>query len=102
MSDCTFNNNSANEGGAFYVNSQSYAISDSLIANCTFTSNTAGWIGGAAGYSYEIQYTMDLTVTNAWVTLTNLTLDQPNELWVDTTTNAATTQRRYYRILPGQ
>jgi hypothetical protein len=59
-------------------------------------------IGGAAGYSYEIQYTMDLTVTNAWVTLTNLTLQQPNELWVDTTTNAATTQRRYYRILPGQ
>ena len=41
-------------------------------------------ITGAAGYHYEIQYTMDLTVTNAWVTLTNLTLQAPVELWVDT------------------
>jgi hypothetical protein len=45
---------------------------------------------------------MDLTVTNAWVTLTNLTLPEPAELWVDPTTNAATTHRRFYRILPGQ
>jgi hypothetical protein len=59
-------------------------------------------INGAAGYRYEIQYTLDLTVTNAWVTLTNLTLQEPVELWVDTTTNAAATHRRFYRILPGQ
>jgi hypothetical protein len=58
-------------------------------------------ITGAAGYSYEIQYTTDLRVTNAWVTLTNLTLQQPVELWVDTSVNAITREHRYYRILPG-
>ena len=59
-------------------------------------------ITGAAGYHYEIEYTLELTVTNAWVTLTNLTLQEPVELWVDTTTNAAETHRRFYPILPGQ
>jgi hypothetical protein len=33
--------------------------------------------------------------------LTNLTLQQPVELWVDTSVNAATKEHRYYRILPG-
>ena len=59
-------------------------------------------IGGVAGYSYVIQYSTDLTDTNSWMTLTNLTLQHPVELWVDTTTNAAATQKRFYRILPGQ
>jgi hypothetical protein len=59
-------------------------------------------ISGVAGYTYEIQYTTDLTETNSWITLTNLTLQQPVELWFDTTTNAAATRYRFYRILPGQ
>ena len=59
-------------------------------------------ISGVAGYNYEIQYTMDLTVTNFWVTLTNLTLQQPVQIWVHTATNAAMTHFRFYRILPGQ
>jgi len=57
---------------------------------------------GSAGYTYTIQYTTDLTATNAWITLTNLTLNQPIELWVDTSTNALATPRRYYQVLPGQ
>lgn len=57
-------------------------------------------ISGAAGYSYEIQYSTDLTVTNSWITLTNITLQQPYELWVDTSVDARTAVRRYYRILP--
>jgi hypothetical protein len=56
---------------------------------------------GVAGYSYIIQYTTDLRETNSWVTLTNLTLDQPVEIWVDTTANALAT-RRFYQVLPGQ
>ena len=59
-------------------------------------------ISGAAGYTYEIQYSTDLRVTNSWVSLTNRILEQPVELWVDITTNAAETQKRFYRILPGQ
>jgi hypothetical protein len=57
---------------------------------------------GTTGYSYIIQYTTDLQSTNSWTTLTNLTLEQPVELWVDTSTNALTTPQRFYQVLPGQ
>lgn len=57
---------------------------------------------GVPGYTYIIQYTTDLQVSNSWITLTNLTLDQPVELWVDTTTNALTAQHRFYQVLPDQ
>jgi hypothetical protein len=61
-------------------------------------------IGGVAGYSYVIQSSTNLADTNAWVTLTNLTLTQPVELWVDTSVDASTPfyTKYYYRVLPGQ
>ncbi|MGA9780047.1 MAG: TIGR03790 family protein [Verrucomicrobiia bacterium] len=59
-------------------------------------------ITGVPGYTYVIQYTSDLAVTNSWITLTNLTLQQPVELWVDTSTNAQVVPHRYYQVLPGQ
>jgi hypothetical protein len=59
-------------------------------------------ITGVPGYIYVIQYTSDLAVTNSWITLTNLTLQQPVELWVDTSTNAAVVPQRFYQVLPGQ
>ncbi len=58
-------------------------------------------ITGVPGYTYVIQYTSDLAVTNSWITLTNLTLQQPVELWVDTSTNAQVVPHRYYQVLPG-
>ena len=58
-------------------------------------------ITGVPGYTYVIQYTTGLTVTNSWITLTNLTLQQPVELWVDTSTNAEVVPQRFYRVLPG-
>ena len=59
-------------------------------------------ITGVSGYSYIIQYTSNPAVTNSWITLTNLTLQQPVELWVDTSTNAQVVPQRLYRVLPGQ
>lgn len=60
--------------------------------------------GGVVGYSYIIQSSTDLTDTNAWVTLTNLTLTQPVQLWVDTNANAWSpyNSKYFYRVLPGQ
>jgi hypothetical protein len=57
-------------------------------------------IEGVPGYTYTIQYSTDLTDTNAWVTATNLTLVQPVELWVDTSVNVfgGTSPKRYYRV----
>jgi hypothetical protein len=61
-------------------------------------------ISGVAGYPYIIQSSTNLTDTNAWVTLTNLTLTQPMQLWVDTNVDvhSALSVKHFYRILPGQ
>jgi hypothetical protein len=61
-------------------------------------------INGVPGYSYVIQSSTNLTDTNAWVTLTNLTLTQPVELWVDTSVDASSpfNSGHYYRVLLGQ
>ena len=61
-------------------------------------------ISGVAGYSYIIQSSTNLTDTNAWNTLTNLTLTQPVQLWVDTNVDASApfNSKYFYRVLPGQ
>ena len=61
-------------------------------------------ISGVIGYSYIIERTADLTKTNSWVTLTNLTLDLPVQLWVDTNVDATSPfgSKYFYRVLPGQ
>jgi hypothetical protein len=61
-------------------------------------------IEGTVGYSYIIQSTTDLSNTNGWITVTNVTLTQPLQYWDDISTD--TTQpgnpRKFYRVLPGQ
>ena len=61
-------------------------------------------LNGIAGESYVIQSTTNLADTNAWVTLTNLTLTQPEQLWLDTSVDATApaNARVFYRVLPGQ
>jgi hypothetical protein len=61
-------------------------------------------ISGVTGYSYIIQSSTNLANTNAWVTLTNLTLTQPVQLWVDTNVDASSpfNPMNFYRVLPGQ
>jgi hypothetical protein len=61
-------------------------------------------INGVAGYSDIIQGSADLTDTNGWVTVTNLTLAQPVQLRVDTNVNASSpfNSRHFYKVLPGQ
>ena len=60
-------------------------------------------ISGAIGDSFVIQSAPELTNAMAWVTLTNFTLSQPVQLWVDTNANAASpaNPHRFYRALPG-
>ncbi len=60
-------------------------------------------IDGVVGYNYIIQRTVNLANTNSWVTVTNLTLTQSNQLWVDTNTDASipSNSYRFYQVLPG-
>jgi hypothetical protein len=55
-------------------------------------------IDGVAGHTYGITYTTDLTHSNSWITLTNLTLTSPVETWVDLGTDVRSTKARYYRV----
>lgn len=61
-------------------------------------------ISGVVGYNYIIESTTNLSNTNSWVTMTNLTLTQPIQLWVDTNTDASLpgNPQRFYQVLPGQ
>ena len=61
-------------------------------------------ITGVVGYTYVIQSTTNLTDTNSWLTLTNLTLTQPVQIWVDTNVDASSpfNPKTFYRLLPGQ
>jgi hypothetical protein len=61
-------------------------------------------IGGVEGYSYIIQSSTNLANPSGWVTLTNLTLTQPIQLWMDTNVNASSpfNSKTFYKILPGQ
>ena len=61
-------------------------------------------ITGAVGYAYIIQSSANLSDTNAWITLTNLTLTEPVQIWVDTGVDASSPfySKYFYRVLPGQ
>lgn len=61
-------------------------------------------ISGMPGFTYIIQSSTNLANTNAWVTLTNLILTQPMQIFIDTSVNASSPQnpRTFYQVLPGQ
>jgi hypothetical protein len=61
-------------------------------------------ISGVTGYTYLIQRTANLADTNAWVSVTNLTLTQPVQIWADTSVDASSpfNTNYFYQVLPGQ
>ncbi len=54
-------------------------------------------IDGTAGYTYGIEYATNLT-TPTWNSLTNVTLTQPVQIWVDTSVNVPNAPKRFYRV----
>jgi hypothetical protein len=56
-------------------------------------------IDGVVGLTYGIQYSTDLSNTNGWQGMANVSLGAPNELWFDV--QPANQPQRYYRVVPG-
>jgi hypothetical protein len=56
-------------------------------------------IEGVVGYVYGVQSTTDLSNTNSWQGLTNITLSLPTQAWFDP--EPATRPQRFYRVVPG-
>jgi hypothetical protein len=60
-------------------------------------------ISGEVGYNYLIQSTTNVTDPGSWITITNITLTEGTQLWVDTNEciSTPTNVRRFYRVSPG-
>jgi hypothetical protein len=56
-------------------------------------------IDGVVGLTYGIQYSTNLSNTNGWQGLANVTLSVPTMLWFDM--QPANQPQRYYRVVPG-
>ncbi len=61
-------------------------------------------IVGVPGFTYVIQSTTNLENTNSWITLTNMTLAEPVQLFIDTTVDASSpfNPQHFYKVLPGE
>ena len=86
----------------------SNSVSSVTSSNAYLTMNPAGvslalysgiTIDGVVGLTYGIQYSTDLTSTNGWRGMANVTLGAPTELWFDV--YPASKPQRYYRIVSG-
>ncbi len=66
-------------------------VSMSLYAGVT--------IDRVVGQTYGIQFTTNLSKTNSWRGLTNLTLTTPKQVWYDP--QPATPPPRFFRVVPG-
>jgi len=60
-------------------------------------------INGTLGYPYIIERTANLADPNSWVTVTNIILIQPMQIWVDTSVDASSPFNSiyFYRVSPG-
>ena len=56
-------------------------------------------IDGIVGFIYGIQYTTDLSNTNSWVGVANITLTLPTQIWYDS--QPASQAKGYYRVVQG-
>ena len=61
-------------------------------------------IQGTVGYNYNVQTSTNLGDTNSWVTLTNITLTAPIQIWNDNSTDVhdPNSTPKFYRVEPGQ
>jgi hypothetical protein len=59
-------------------------------------------IQGTVGYNYTIQSSTNLGDANSWITLTNLTLTSPIQIWDDNSVDVHKYPQNFYRVLSGQ
>jgi len=98
------------DGGSYYVivsNSVGSAKSDSALLVVNPAGVSLGLyagltIEGVVGKSYGIQMTTSVSPSTSWASVTNLTLTQPVQLWIDTSVDvhAPGLLKRYYRVIP--
>jgi hypothetical protein len=111
----TITNAQANNAGSYSV-TVSNAFGKAYSKPATLTVNPAGvvlalypglTIEGVIGQTYGVQSTTDLSNTNSWIGLTNITLTTTAHLWYDSQSargcdsGAASPPQRFYRVVAG-
>jgi hypothetical protein len=56
-------------------------------------------LSGTVGKSFDVLYAPILDVSTNWTTITNVTLTEPVQIWVDTSTDVSHGGRRFYRVV---
>ena len=98
------------DSGGQYVVEVTNPYGSAISETANLTVNPAGIslglypglsIIGAIGKSFGIQYVTNVGATNSWTTITNITLTQPVQLWLDTSVNVSdgSQPRRLYRVV---
>jgi probable HAF family extracellular repeat protein len=92
----------SDDGGLSATNSIGVTVANAAaapitISDATFSAGTFSFsFGTETGYVYECQFTTPLSLSNAWVTFTNLTGDGSAARVTDPT---PTDTQRYYRVI---
>jgi len=103
----SFSNLQLTNAGAYSVEVTNLYGSD-LSDAATLIVNPAGvtlglyaglTLSGSVGKTFGIQYAATLNSTTNWTTLTNVTLTQPVELWLDTSVDVSHGGKRFYRVV---
>ncbi|MGC9944067.1 MAG: hypothetical protein ABSE48_19745, partial [Verrucomicrobiota bacterium] len=89
----------SNPYGSLTNNPEQVVVNPANISLCIFAGVI---IQGAVGYNYLIQSTTDLSNTNSWNTLTNITLTSPVEIWNDDSTDVHLGPQKFYRVMAGE
>jgi hypothetical protein len=85
------------KNGAGETPSQVANVSYSDAAELQLTMHPSLTIFGTAGKSYRIDYAVETRSLPVWITITNIVLPTTPYVWQDT--NAAITDKRFYRVL---
>lgn len=96
---------SENAGSYFVVAKNSAGETQSEIANVSYTDSGSLQLSvhpsltifGTPGRTYQIDYAVETRVPAVWTTIANITLPTTPYVWQDT--NAAITDKRFYRVL---
>jgi hypothetical protein len=96
-----------NDDGQYTVvisNSQGSILSNAALLSMSVAGTSINLyagvqVQGVVGSTYGIQSTVDISQAQSWIGLTNLTLTQPSQLWLDL--QPANQPKRFYRVVPG-
>jgi hypothetical protein len=83
----------------YTISSNAYLTVSQPLVNASIALYAGVTINGEVGNTFGIKYSKNVADTNSWLNLTNVTLTQPLQLWIDPV--PALHPQRFYSVVPG-